>query len=544
MSKVAQYLNEHLLGEVTTNDGVRRRFATDASILTVVPDMIIYPRTTSDIRKAARFSWQLAEKGHKLPITARGAGSDQTGAAIGSGIILNLKAHMNDIFEVDAKQRLVRVQPGVTFKALNDALRLYGLWIPAYPASYAYSTIGGAIANNASGILSGRYGSMQGWVKQLEVVLSNGEVLQTGRIKKKEVERKKGLQTFEGEIYRAVDNLIADNDKLISSIAIEVRDNVGYNIIDVKHKDGSIDLTPLFIGSQGTLGVISEVILSCEQLPETPLVCAVAFADYDAARDGLDLLRPLEPTVFEVIDGRILEKAKAHGNNYQFYNEALDKDAVAMVAILEFDGTAHVKKKVAKKIAKLLGENNKAYVVLEDKEAKAADLRIIESLPTIALAGDRSGVADPGALYGSYVPPERMEDFMKALTLLEGKYHVELPLAGHVSQNVYHARLLMDMKKAADRQKVLKLLAEWSALVAAHGGHLIGEAAEGRLKTIFAHKEIDDSIIQMFAGIRAAFDPMDIMNTGVKQTVNLRKLVDSLRTDFDGTDFADYVDGN
>src|ERR1700757_4233622 len=126
MSKVAQYLNEHLLGEVTTNDHVRKQFATDGSVLAIVPDMVIYPRTTSDLRKIARFSWQLAEKGHRLPITPRGGGSDQTGGAIGSGVIIDTVAHMDAIFELDAKQRLVRVQPGVNFKALNDALKLHG----------------------------------------------------------------------------------------------------------------------------------------------------------------------------------------------------------------------------------------------------------------------------------------------------------------------------------------------------------------------------------------------------------------------------------
>ncbi|MDB5183700.1 MAG: hypothetical protein JWO07_381 [Candidatus Saccharibacteria bacterium] len=543
MSKVAQYLSEHLLGEVTTNDGVRRRFSTDASVLSIVPDMVIYPRTTSDIRKVARFSWQLAEKGHKLPITTRGAGSDQTGAAIGSGIILNTVAHLDAIYEVDSKQKLVRAQPGVTFKALNEALRLQGLYIPAYPNSQSFSTIGGAIANNASGILTGKYGSMQRWVKQVEVVLSNGEVLQTGRISKRDVEKKKGMQTFEGEIYRSIDNLINDNDKFIDSIAIEVRDNVGYNIVDVKHRDGSIDLTPLFLGSQGTLGVISEVILHCEPISTAPLVCAIAFQDYETARDAVDVLSPMDPAVFELIDGRILQRATDNGNNYAFFNEALDRGDVAVVAVLEFDdNNVRAKKKIGKRIAKIF-DGQPVYVVLEEKESRSADLRVIETLPTMTLIGDED-VSDPGTLYGAFVPTERMEDFQKAIDKLEKKYSVDLPLSGHATQNVYHARLLLNMKKPSDKQKVLKLLAEWSAVVAEHGGHLIGEAAEGRLKAIFAYKEIDPNIVQMFASIRAIFDPMDIMNTGVKQGGDLKKLVDSLRHDYDGNDFAGYIEGN
>ena len=226
MSKISQYLNEHISGEVVVSKAIREHFATDASVLTVTPEMVVYPRVTNDIRKVARFAWQLAEKGHVLALTARGGGSDQTGAAIGDGAILATTTHLNKIFELDAKQKLVRLQPGVMFKTLNDALALHGLHIPSYPLSAAYSTVGGAVANNASGELSGRYGAVDQWVQQLEVVLSNGDVLQTGRISKRELSRKKGLQGLEGDIYRKIDSLILDNAATIDIIATDVKINL------------------------------------------------------------------------------------------------------------------------------------------------------------------------------------------------------------------------------------------------------------------------------------------------------------------------------
>lgn len=543
MSKVSEYLNEHLRGEITTNERVRKAFATDGSILSIMPDMVVYPRTTSDLRKVARFCWQLSEKGHKLPITVRGGGTDQTGAAIGSGIIVNTTAHMDAIFEVDAKQRLVRVQPGITFKALNQALRLHGLQIPSFPASQAFSTVGGAIANNASGVLSGRFGSTSAWVKQLEIVLSNGEILQTGKLSKRDLQHKKGLQTFEGEIYRNIDNLIADNDKVLDSLAIEVRDNAGYNVVDVKSRDGSCDLTPLFIGSQGTLGIVSEIILQAEALTGAPLIGAVAFPDLTSARDGMEALAALNPTLLEYVDGRILEQATANGNRYPFYAEALEADKVVAVVVMEFDDPHdRTKKKIAKKVAKLF-KDNPGYLVLENDEIKAAELKLLANIPTVTLAPDKTSMSDPGSLYGSYIPPERFEEFTQAVEKLETKYHVQLPLTGHVTQGVYHARLLVDLTKPSDRHKVLKLLAEWAAIVYAHGGHLMGEAAEGRLKAPFAYKEMNEDAVKLFASVRDIFDPMGIMNTGVKQAIDMKKLVETLRTDYDKADFASYVEG-
>ena len=132
MSKIAQYLNEHILGEVNSSESIRKRFSRDGSILSVTPEIVIHPRVTNDIRKAARFAWQLAEKGHVMPITVRGGGSNQTGAAIGKGIIVNTLAHLNNILFLSLKNKdqFVHVQPGVNFKTLNDALKLNDMIIP------------------------------------------------------------------------------------------------------------------------------------------------------------------------------------------------------------------------------------------------------------------------------------------------------------------------------------------------------------------------------------------------------------------------------
>src|SRR5687768_1653320 len=136
MNKVASYLQGHISGEVSVSEQVREHFSTDASILTMKPSMVVYPRTTNDVRKVARFTWQLAERGHVMPITARGNGTDLTGAAIGRGVILSLPTHLNKILELDTKQRLVRVQPGVNFKSLQETLHTHGLFLPPAPESY------------------------------------------------------------------------------------------------------------------------------------------------------------------------------------------------------------------------------------------------------------------------------------------------------------------------------------------------------------------------------------------------------------------------
>src|SRR5579872_6336687 len=122
MSKVAHYLQEHLLGEVTDSPEVRRHFSHDASILQLMPSIVVYPRNENDVRKTARFSWQLAERGKVLPITARGGGSNTSGAALGSGILLIFTAHMNRILALDPKKEYIIVEPGATYDKIEQTL--------------------------------------------------------------------------------------------------------------------------------------------------------------------------------------------------------------------------------------------------------------------------------------------------------------------------------------------------------------------------------------------------------------------------------------
>lgn len=545
MSKVAQYLNEHISGEVIASRAVREHFSTDASVLTIMPEMIVYPRVTNDIRKVARFAWQLAEKGHVLPLTARGGGSDQTGAAIGKGMIISTPTHMNTIFELDAKQKLIRVQPGVMFKTLNDALSLHGLKVPSYPVSAAYSTIGGAVANNASGELSGRYGATDAWVHQLEVVLANGDVLQTGRISKRELNQRKGVQTFEGEIYRKIDGLIMDNMGVIDAIATDVRDNAGYSgIAKVKQRDGSFDLTPLFLGSQGTLGIVSELIVKSDFYSTNRHAAIAVFETYAAARDAIDIIVRQEPAFFDIFDGDVFAIAARAGKRYGFYQDAIATGgAVDAVLIFGFDEFSdHARAKKLKHVLKDLRALN-AKVITASEPDEIRDLLAARDALAFTLSPEAAEVSAPPVIDGAYVPFDRFEDFSQAILELAKKYHVDLPLSGRGNDGVWYTRPQLQLRKVGDKQKIFKLLDEYTTLVATHGGYLIGEAAEGRMKASFALKQLDEAEQKLYTDIKEVFDPYGILNPGVKQISQLKDLVPHLRSEYSAGPFASHLPG-
>jgi FAD/FMN-containing dehydrogenase len=542
MSKVATYLQEHILGEVTTNAAILDAMSRDGSVLTIEPEMVAYPRVTNDIRKIARFAWQLAEKGHVLPLTARGLGHDQTGGAIGKGIMLSFPAHMNRILEFDLKQKLIRLQPGLQADSLNEALLLHGVGIPML-ADHT-GTLGGAAANNASGFLSGRYGDISNWVSQLEVVLANGDVLQTERLSKREVSKRKGMQTFEGEIYRKLDNLIEDNKELIEKqVASNARDNAGYcSLANVKQKDGSLDLTPLFLGSQGTLGIISEMIMKCEFVSTHMAVAALAFTSENAARDGLDKLRQLEPAFLDYYDGSLFTLAEARGRKYEFMRGGEGTtSAVILVGFDEFSERTRTKK--LKKIHKEFKNVVDCAVESADGE-DATTLLAIREVTTFANLPDGKELSSPPLIDGAYIPSERFEEFTVALSALAEKYQIVLPLHYRVLEGLAFTRPQLRLHRVGDKQKIFKLLDEYSNVVEHFGGHLIGDNSEGRVKARFAHKQFDTEVIELFAAVKAIFDPNGILNPGVKQAMEVRQLVSHLRPGYDTANMASELPYN
>lgn len=533
MSKVAEYLQGHILGEISVRSEVREQLSRDGSVLQLKPDMAAFPRTTNDIRKITRFAWQLAEKGHVLAVTARGGGTNKTGAAITKGISLVTPAHMNEIFEYEPKQKLVRLQPGVTVHALNQALRLHGAFIPVEPHLASQSTVGGAIANNSGGKYAGKYGQIRNYVKQLEVVLASGDVLQTGRISKRELNHRKGLQGFVGDVYRGIDAVIEDNKELINDqLSNDQLGDFGYALSEVKHKDGSFDLTPLFVGSQGTLGVISEMILQADFAPTATDTIVLSFGSKEVARDSLDALRAFDPGVLNYYDIDLFENAKLSGRTYKFLTKASENGMVSAVVVIElFDFNERARSKKIKKIAKLFQKTDDVTMDMsrDDDQGELETVSSVTHFNTQPSTG--KAVAVPLA-DGIMIPPQRLEVFSETLDKLATKHHVKLPIYGRALDNVYFVRPQLDLKKVSDKQKVFKLLDELSQLTAAANGVFVAEEGEGRLKARFMARLVDDEINDMFASVKKVCDPHGFLNPGVKQPGELKELVGMLASDY------------
>lgn len=542
MNKIAQYLNEHLLGEVNCDDATRQRFSRDGSILNIAPEYVVHPRVTNDMRKVARFAWQLAEKGHVLPVTMRGGGSNKNGAAIGKGIIVNTYAHLNKTIFVSFKNKdqFVHVQPGVNFKALNDTLKSHGFIMPTFPNTAAYGTIGGAVANNAGGVQSGQFGQIGEYVKRLEVVLANGDLIETSRISKHDLNKKKGLQTFEGEIYRKIDGIIEDGSQVITDkIANNEPDNTGYpGIAKVKGRDGSFDLSPLIIGSQGTLGMISEIVLRTEPYSVEESIIVATFDSPEAARDCADAMVATQPTVLDLIDGAMFETAHKCGKKYIF-SENYRESNVGSVMYLSFtDASDHLRNKKTKQALKRLSKFD--TTIYTNSDYSTDELNVIREVGSVISQSNTKGESMPSIIDGVSIPAARREEFIAAAGELASKHHISLPMQIQWLDGVVYTRPTLNLHVVSDKQKTFKLISDYIELVVRLGGCIVADSGEGRLRANAAYAQLDDDELDIYAQIKAAFDPFGILNPGVKQKTDLKTMVAALDPDYSIADFAQY----
>ena len=532
MNKVAHYLQEHLSGEVTTSPEVRRHFSQDASVLRLPPLVVVYPRNENDVRKVTRFAWQLAERGKILPITARGGGSDTSGAALGSGILLVFTAHMDRILSLNAKTEIVSIESGIRYDKLEQALYTHGLFLPPYPASHKYATLGGGIANNAIGEKSVKYGPTSDYVEQLRVVLSNGEVIETHPLSHRELNRKMGLATFEGEVYRAMDTLLEENHELIENTAKKIKsayNSSGYNLFDIRVK-GGFDLTPLMVGSQGTLGIITEATL--EVVPHNPLT-HVALASFDTLpgfEAALKKILELKPSVCEMINGTAISRVSEL--NPQQLAGLVDNPTAAMHLIVEFDDRRDgAQKKLIKKLKKIVDKAGGSCRSASEVEQQEKIWMVRESIST--LMGHPTGPAKIVPIAEDVsVPLSALTKFLDKAGEIYRSQRLNAAVWGHAGEGVIRMQPMLDLSQIGDRQKLFRISEDIYSLVGELGGSLSAGHGDGRMRTPYLDKMYSRDFCELIAKVKKIFDPHGILNPGVKTGSSKEDIKKLLRGDY------------
>ena len=520
MGKIARYLNQLIVGNVFDSPEILEAYSTDRSVLKIKPKVVALPESTDDIRKLMRFCYQLASKDIKFPVTVRGAGLDEMGADISNGLVISTEK-MNRILEADKRERLVRVQAGMTLKELNTALSLNGLTIPV--GGKDSETIGGLISNCPSDIYSGKYGGIMKYVERVEVVLPNGDILQTARLSKRAMKRQAGDKSTISGIYRKVGQLANSNADLIKVIQKNGNSSYGYPKIALASRKGSVDLLPLFFGAEGTLGIITEIILRAIPLEMQTRRVVATFKDFEMAQKFLDLANSLKPRELNLYDISILKTVEETGKKL---SEITGKLESGFVVFAKFDRRINSCIKKVNSIKKLLPRSSK--IIIESNKTRLT-INEFENSLTSFIGQAKTGERVP-LVTDFYLPADNLSGFLKDLEVLGKSLKLDLALYGSYSASNYSLRPKFNLEEEDVNKKALAFLRAGAFVIKRRDGTLTGGSPEGRVKAIVTNSEMPEAEKKLYTEIKQIFDRYNIMNPAAKLGADSKSTVKYFRT--------------
>ncbi len=533
-SNLQDRLREVVRGEVLIDEQTLEHYSRDASLFKVRPKVVVKPRNVKDVEQIIRFVAANQKDFPGLAITGRAAGTCMSGGAIGEGIILDFTAYFNRE-SLDLPHLRATVEPGVFYRDFEKVTLPEHVSMPVYPASKGLAAFGGMIMNNCGSENSLRYGQMRNFVTRLKMVLANGQEYSFRKLTMDELEQKMKQSDFEGEIYRKTFELVSSHYDVIKAAKPNVvKNSSGYALWDVYDKEaGTFDLTQLFTGSQGTLGLLTEAEVRLVETKEHQRVVTLFFNSWDALPEAVNELLPIGVQTIETFDDTTLklgikfmpEIAKKAGTNLfsfllQFLPEAIISlklgglpKLIAIVEIAE-DSSREADKKV-KQVVDALKDNALHYRVITDmKQAEKFWIMRRESFNLLRQKVKNKQTAP--FIEDFCVRPEVLPEFLKKLMVVLKEYDIKANLAGHAGEGNFHIIPLMDLKKESERAKIVPVANIIYDLIIAYKGTITAEHNDGIMRTPYVQKMFGDEIYALFEKTKAIFDPHNIFNPGKK----------------------------
>jgi FAD/FMN-containing dehydrogenase/Fe-S oxidoreductase len=509
----------------------RLLYSTDASIYQMMPVGVALPHNGDEVIAAV----EIARK-HEVPVLPRGGGSSLAGQAIGHALILDLSRHMDQILEIDPDGCTVRTQPGITHGALNKAAQPYGLMFGPDPASGDRATMGGVLANNSTGAHSIIYGMTLDHVLETKVVLSDGSHVRFGDFTVSDWGRMGSKPGLEGEIYiKTLDILDRYKEPIATRYPKTFRHVAGYNLNRMATSDKP-NLSSLIVGSEGTLGIVTEMKLNLVRVPKMKRLAMVHFSQMRAAMEATPALLETAPTGVEVIDKMLLDLARDRIE----YRRLLtfvhgDPEAILMV---EYVGETEkeLEAGIQRLYEKLREIRHDEPVVIVADRTEQANVWYVRKVGLGILMSIRGDAKPIPFIEDAAVPVEHLADYVTQI--FEFSYSVGLDrvaMYGHASAGCLHIRPMVNLK-TADGVRQLRQIAEKSVeLVVRYGGTTSGEHAEGISRGEFSEKLFGPELVKAFKEVKDAFDPYGLLNPG--KVVGAPRMDDEVHLRF-GSDYT------
>jgi len=426
-------------------------YSYDASQHSARPLCVVWPQNAEQVSRLMVF----ANETH-VPVIPRGAGTGLSGMAvpIKGGIVLDL-SHMNKILMISIEDRLAIVEPGVVYANLEKGLAAYGFFFPPDPASGKVSTLGGNVATNAGGVKGAKYGTTRDYVLALQVVLPDGRVMRTG-------------------------------SRAMKSVS-------GY------------DLTRLFVGSEGTLGVVTEITLKINPRPTATSTASATFGNLEDAGRAVSqiMYSGIIPSVLEILGKETILAINK--------NTDLNLPEVEAMLLAETDGyTKGETEYQMAKVTEVFARNN----ALEIKQAKSDEEAINLWKARKSAYAVLARIKTHFVLEDVTVPMGKVADLLKGIEAISRKHDIQIATFGHAGDGNLHPQILYDGYNPEDVKKMEAASADLFALAISLHGTLTGEHGIGLSKAPFMTLEHDPAAMNVMRSLKRMFDPNNILNPG------------------------------
>lgn len=550
MSDLKVELEKIVSGEVDSSAKARDFYSNDASMFELRPDVIVSPKNTSDIQKIVKYVSENKGKNPELSITPRSGGTDMTGGAINESIIIDMTKHFDQIIEVNSKT--ANVQPGVYYRDFEKATLEHTALMPSFPASRELCTVGGMVANNSGGEKSLEFGKTEKFVQELKVVLSDGKEYVVRPLNKKELDEKMKKRTFEGRLYKQLFKLLDENDKAIKAAKPKVsKDSTGYhlwNVWDPKKK--VFDLTQLIVGSQGTLGVITDIKFRLVKNPKESGSLIIFLNHLDNLGEVINKVLEHKPATFEGFDNYTLKLSfklffdfrKTIGLKQtmklglQLIPSLINfrRGIPKMVLIAEF--TADTDEEVVKKVRDLHWDMAEfGHDALFEEDETEQDEMKFQIMRRESFNLLRKKIHDKHTapfIDDLVVPPKYLPEFLPELREIIDRYDLVATVAGHMGDGNFHVIPLMKIELQSERAKLEPAMREVNELVLSYGGSMSGEHNDGMTRGPWLSQQYNEEIMSHFREVKKMFDPKNIFNPHKKTDADWQFSMDHIREHF------------
>jgi FAD/FMN-containing dehydrogenase/Fe-S oxidoreductase len=508
-------LRSALDGEVAFDDYTRHLFSQDASMYTITPVGVAYPRHAADVSAAVRLAAQAG-----VPVLARGAGTSLAGQTVGPGLVLDLSRHMHAIRELDPDARTAVVEPGVVQDDLNRAAAAHGLMFGPDTSTSNRATIGGMIGNNSAGSGSVRFGMTIDHVQEVDVVLADGSTATFGVVGEAERARRAEGSTLEAAIYRELPQLVAAHSEAIATGFPSFWRRAGGYRLDRLGEGAPFDLATFLVGSEGTLAIVTAARVGLVPKPSRQVFAVGHFTTVQAAINATEDALSVDPAQVELLDRTILDLSRQK-IEYAGLGKILsgDPEALLFVSFTGDDEAALVDSMDS--LVALWARNGHGYHTLRavTPAQQGALLKVRKSALGLLMAASEGARRPLAFVEDTAVDPKHLAEYTARFRDVLDRHGLEAGFYGHCSVGCLHIRPFVDLTKPGQVEVMRSVAVEVKDLVREYGGVNSSEHGDGLARSEFNRELFGDDLYEAMRQVKALFDPEGRLNPG--------KIVDS-----------------